>query len=111
MENVVRLQGTPLSARAESAIVGLEFSGPVAIFKQEFEEAINQSAVAGGASFLNKENRQIALGLAVHWGMRLLLAYASDCSGLKNDPTRKDLAWVANLMGPLLHSSSSSQSN
>ena len=97
MENVVRLQRQIVSARAESASVGLELGGPVAIFKQEFEEAINQSAVAGGASFLNKENRQIALGLAVNWGMRLLLAYASACSRLTNDPTRRDLAWVANL--------------
>ncbi len=111
LENVVRLQGQIVSARAESAIVGLELGGPVAIFKQEFEEAINQSAIAGGASYLNQEDRQVALGLAVNWGMRLLLAYASDCSRLTHDPTRRDLAWVANLMGPLLPSSRSSQSN
>ena len=102
LENVVRLQGQIVSARAESAIVGLELGSPVAIFKQEFEEAINQSAVAGGVSYLNKEDRQVALGLAVNWGMRLLLAYASDCSGLTNDPTRRDLAWVANLIDPEL---------
>lgn len=102
MEDVVRLQGQTVSARTESAIFGLELGGLVAIFKQKFDEAINQSAAAGGASFLNKEDRHVALDLAVNWGMRLLLAYASDCSGLTNDPTRKDLAWVASLIDPEL---------
>jgi hypothetical protein len=109
LDNVVHLQQRIVSARAESATVGLEIGSPAALFKQEFDEAINQAAVAGGVSYLNKEDRQVALGLAINWAMRLLLAYALECSPLTNDPNRRDFAWVANLMGSLVTVSSSSQ--
>ena len=68
-----------MSVRAESATVGLEIGSPALLFKQEFDEAINQASVAGGVSYLNKEDRQVALALAINWGMRLLLAYALEC--------------------------------
>jgi hypothetical protein len=109
LDNVVHLQQRTVSARAESAKVGLEIGSPAALFKQEFDEAINQAAVAGGVSYLNKEDRQVALGLAINWGMRLLLAYALECFRSTNRSDRRDLAWVANLVGPLLTTSGSSQ--
>ena len=109
LDNVVHLQQRIVSARAESATVGLEMGSPAALFKQEFDEAINQAAVAGGVSYLNKENRQVALGLAINWAMRLLLAYALECFRSMNRSDRRDLAWVANLVGPLITTSSSSQ--
>jgi hypothetical protein len=67
LDNVVHLQQRMVSARAESATVGLEIGSPAVLFKQEFDEAINQAAVAGGVSYLNKEDRQVALGLAINW--------------------------------------------
>jgi hypothetical protein len=89
-------------------MVGLEIGSPAVLFKQELGEAINQAALAGGVSYLNKEDRQIALGLAINWGMRLLLAYALECCRSITSSNRKDLAWIANLVGSLLTSSTSS---
>jgi hypothetical protein len=109
LENVIHLQQRLVSARAESAIVGLETGSPVVLFKQELNEAINQAAIVGGAGYLDREDRQVALGLAINWGMRLLLAYASGYTRPATDAGRKDLAWLAGLMGPLLAPSSRSQ--
>ena len=109
LDNLVHLQQQVVNVRAESAIVGLEMGSPAVLFKQEFDEAIKQAAVAGGVSYLTKESRQVALGLAINWGMRLLLAYALECSPSTSDSSRKDLAWVANLVRPLLTASSSSR--
>jgi hypothetical protein len=109
LDNVVHLQERLMSARAKSAMIGLEIGSPAVFFKQEFDEAISQASVAGGVSYLNKEDRQVALALAINWGMRLLLAYALECSRSINSSDRKDLAWVASLVGPLLTASSSSQ--
>src|ERR1035438_1230953 len=96
LDNVVHLQHRIVSARAESEMVGLEIGSPAVLFKQELGEAINQAALAGGVSYLNKEDRQIALGLAINWGMRLLLAYALECCRAITSSNRKDLAWIAN---------------
>jgi hypothetical protein len=109
LNNVVQLQQRIVNARAESATVGLEIGSPAAIFKQEFDEAIRQAAIAGGVSYLSKEDRQVALGLGINWGMRLLLAYASECSLSMDGSNRRDLAWVANLMGPLTTASNSAR--
>ncbi|MGA2741915.1 MAG: hypothetical protein ABSG65_31305 [Bryobacteraceae bacterium] len=98
LDNVVQLQQRVVSVRAESASVGLEIGSPALLFKQEFDEAINQAAVAGGVSYLNMDDRQVALALAINWGMRLLLAYAMECVRPVNGSDRRDLAWVANLV-------------
>lgn len=109
LDNVVHLQQQVVGARAESARVGLEIGSPVVLFKQLFDEAINQAFFAGGVSYLNKENREVALGLAINWGMRLLLAYALECCRSMSSSSRKDLTWVAALMEPLLTASDSTQ--
>jgi len=106
LDNVVHLQDQIVSARSESEMVGLEIGSPAVLFKQELGEAISQAALAGGVSYLNKEDRQIALGLAIHWGMRLLLAYALECCRSVTSSNRKDLGWIANLGGSLLKSPS-----
>jgi hypothetical protein len=107
LHTVVQLEQAP-AARAKWATVGLEIGSPATIFKLEFDEAINQAALLRDVSYLSKEDRQVALGLAINWGMRLLLAYASECSLAMNDSNRKDLAWVANLMRPLITASGNS---
>jgi hypothetical protein len=109
LDNVVDLQQRMVNARAESELVGLEFGSPAVRFKQEFDEAIYQAAITGGVSYLTKESRQVALGLAINWGMRFLLAYALECVRSTNGSTRQDLSWVANLVEPLLTASSRSQ--
>ena len=96
VDNVIHLQQRVVDTRTESIAVGLDIGSPAEIFKQEFDEAINQSGLAAAVSYLNREDRQIALGLAINWGMRLLLAYALECS--TTDSNRKDLAWLRNLM-------------
>lgn len=111
VDNVVHLQGQIGGVRAESATVGLEIGSPALLFKQEVDEAINQAGLIGGVSYLNKESRQVALGLAINWGMRLLLAYALECRPAMTGHNRRDLAWVAQLVGPLLTTASSSPQN
>jgi hypothetical protein len=108
LDNVVHLQQGMASGREGGASVGLEAVSPAVFFKQEFDEAINQAAVAGGVSYLSKEDRQVALGLAINWGMRLLLAYALECAPSMNRSDRMDLAWVADLVEPLVTASSRS---
>ena len=50
LDDVVHLQRDWSALRAESATVGLEIGSPAVLFKQEFDEAINQAAIAGGAA-------------------------------------------------------------
>lgn len=99
LENVVHLQQRMANARPELDTVGLEIGSPAVLFKQEFDEAIGQAAIAGGVSYLNIEDRQVALGLAINWGMRLLLAYAMESFPALTLSGRKDLAWIGELVG------------
>ena len=104
MNNVIDLQNRLVSSRNESYAVGLDIGTPAVVFKREFDEVIHQSGLAGSASYLGKEDREVALALAVNWGMRLLIAYALECSRSK-DSNRKDLAWVGSVVKPLLSAS------
>src|SRR5258708_29531115 len=52
VENVLYLQEQTVSVRAESATVGLEIGSPAELFKQEFDEAIRQAALACGGGYL-----------------------------------------------------------
>jgi len=104
MANVIDLQHRLVSISAESNAVGLDIGSPAMLFKREFDEAIHQSGVVGGASYLGKEDREVALGLATNWGMRLLIAYALECSR-STTSNRKDLAWVGSVVKPLLAAS------
>ncbi len=105
VNNVIDLQNRLVSTRGESDTVGLDIGTPAVLFKQEFDEAIRQSGLADLASYLEKEDREVALGLAINWGMRLLIAYALKCSR-SNGSDRKDLAWVASIVRPLLTTAS-----
>ena len=96
--NLLRLQMT--SAREESSRMGLELGSPAQLFKQELDEAIRHAGLSGKPSFLGKQDREIALGLAVNWGLRFLLAYALECDR-HPDPGRKDLTWIAGRLDPV----------
>lgn len=107
VDNVVHLQEQTVSTRTESATVGLEVGGPARLFKQQLDEAIIQAGLAGSPSYLDRENREIALGLAINWGIRFLLAYALECGRALADSNRQDLAWVGGLLAPLVAASPS----
>jgi hypothetical protein len=104
MNNVIDLRNRLAGTRNESYAVGLDIGSPALVFKREFDESIHQSGLVGSASYLGKEDREVALGLAINWGMRLLIAYALECSRSKGSD-RKDLAWVGSVVKPLLSAS------
>ena len=101
LENVIALRQQIEAARAESA-VGMDLGSAAALFKLEFDEAVNQTGLVAGASYLDKQDRHVALGLAVNWGMRFLLAYAAESSPLITRSGERDLAWIAGVVKPLL---------
>ena len=109
LDNVVRLRQRVISASEESALLGVEIGSPALLFKQQFDQAIEQTGLTGGVSYLTKENRDIALALGVNWGIRLLLAYALECTPAKARSNRKDLSWVGTLLRPLVTVSSQPQ--
>jgi hypothetical protein len=98
LDNLRGLRTNLAKAQTESVRVGLDIGTAASLFKGEFDEAIRQAGLIDGASFLSKEDRQVALGLAINWGMRLLLAYAADVSRPAEDSGRKDLSWLAELV-------------
>ena len=110
MNNVIDLDHRLASTRDESHAVGLEIGSPAVVFKREFDEAIHQSGLAGSASYLGKDDRDVALALAINWGMRFLIAYSLECSR-SNGSDRKDLAWVGSVVKPLLAASGGSESH
>ena len=74
---------------------GLSLGTPASRFQAELNAAVEQSGFLGGASLLSKEDRKVAVGLAVNWAMRLLLAYAADYPKPDETSGRQDFAWLA----------------
>jgi len=91
-----------LTADTKSTSLGLELGGPVHLFYNELKQSITKAGLAGVPTLLNPENKEIALGLAINWALRFLLAYAMECPAL-GPPSegRKDLAWIASLLADL----------
>jgi len=100
LDNVRNLQQRLASSQSEAVDVGLDIGSPATLFKAEFDEAIRQAGLIDGATFLSKEDRNVALGLAVNWGIRLLLAYAAETPARTQPSKRKDLSWLAERVGP-----------
>jgi len=72
------------------------------IFKSLFDEALINAGVTDRPTILVERNRKTALGLAINWGMRFLLAYALEL------PSRRGRArapegvwWIRSLIEPL----------
>ena len=80
---------------SDGAVLGLRIEAPATLFKLEYNEAIRQSGLLDGATFLSKEDRQVAIGLAVNWALRLLIAYALDFTCQPSSPLEKNLCWLA----------------
>jgi len=104
LDNVVQLHEQLDQARAESAVVGLEVGSPAELFKQQLVEAIDQAGLTYRNSYLDKQSRDVALGLATNWGMRFLLAYSLESTHSKRHSNRRDRTWIANHVESLLDS-------
>jgi hypothetical protein len=100
LDNVRDLRKQLANSRSDSVDVGLDIGTPATLFKGEFDEAIRQSGLIDGTSFLGKEDRQVAIGLAINWAIRLLLAYAVETPRPTTPSDRQDLAWLAERVGP-----------
>ena len=94
LHNVRDLRQRLAHSRSESVRIGLDLGTPATLFKAEFDEAIRQAGFVDDASFLGKEDRQIAIGLAINWGIRLLLAYALETPRPDEPSEKKDLTWL-----------------
>ncbi|MGC4053049.1 MAG: hypothetical protein QM757_27325 [Paludibaculum sp.] len=104
VDNVRELQRNLDAVFDQSVGVGLDFGTPVSLFKAELEEALHQTGLIQGVTFLSKEDQRVALGLSVNWAMRLLLAYALENRSPDSTaaPEKKDLAWLGRLVRPAL---------
>lgn len=80
--------------------VGLSMGTPAEIFKGLMDEALINAGVTDRPTILNDENRRAALGLAVNWGMRFLLAYALEAAPKRTHKRGEvhDLRWVRGLV-------------
>jgi hypothetical protein len=98
LDNLRDLQERLATYRPESVAIGLDLGTPATLFKGEFDEAIRQAGLVDDTSFLSKEDREVAIGLAINWGIRLLLAYALEKPRPDQPSKRRDLAWLAELL-------------
>lgn len=81
-------------AEAQPEMVGLALGTPASIFKDLMGEALVNAGVTDRPTILVEENRRLALGLSINWGLRFLLAYSLEASSAKGPPGARDLRWV-----------------
>jgi hypothetical protein len=93
IKNVLRLEG---QLRDVAGSVDWPVGTPASIFKEQLDEALINAGVTDRPTILDHHNRQLALGLAVNWGLRFLVAYALEITLPASDATAKvqDLSWV-----------------
>jgi hypothetical protein len=101
VENVDDVEKSVSEAPNHLGPLGLSIGTRAQVFKQLFAEALADAGVVGVPTVLNEENRRLALGLSVNWGMRLLLAYAVECHPHAKPGARHkmDLTWIASQLG------------
>jgi hypothetical protein len=85
---------------ALDADLGVSFGSPAERFKMLFDDAIDAAGLGSQVTVLDEKNRKLALGLAVNWGLRALLAYAAEARLRRapREPTTRDLAWIGTLV-------------
>lgn len=102
IENVLNL--CPQMSEARDTL-GIPLGTPASIFKNQLDEALINAGVTDRHTILDDENRQLALGFAVNWGFRFLIAYALEC-GARKLPERgaetRDLRWIREQLSALL---------
>lgn len=99
IENLRTVRRQQAEAKDAASSVGLKLDTPAGFFKQELDQAIQNAGLAGRPSYLEKADREIALGLAVNWALRFLPAYAAECRP-EPAPNRRDLSWIGGLVSP-----------
>jgi hypothetical protein len=85
---------------ADSERLALAVGTPASILKELFCEALINAGVTDRPTLLVEENRRVSLGLALNWGLRLLIAYALEMSPLARPRTSQvhDLRWLRSLL-------------
>jgi hypothetical protein len=80
--------------------LGMELGTPSERFKLLLDDAIDAAGLGRRATPLDEHNRRIALGLAVNWGMRSLLAYALAARAPRKSTrrARRDLVWLRSVV-------------
>ena len=92
----VRRRTASVAARPLALAIGT----PASVFKDLFGEALIQAGVTDRPTVLVEENRRASLGLAVNWGLRLLVAYALEIRPARSQARGpRDLRWVRSLVG------------
>jgi len=93
VKNVLRLES---QLREMAGSVTWPVGTPASIFKEQLDEALINAGVTDRATILDHQNRQLALGLAVNWGLRFLVAYALEMTlpALNTAAKAQDLGWV-----------------
>jgi hypothetical protein len=80
---------------AESERLALAIGTPASILKELFCEALINAGVTDRPTLLVEENRRVSLGLALNWGLRLLIAYALEMSPTRSRTSQvHDLRWL-----------------
>ncbi|MBL8680120.1 MAG: hypothetical protein JNK05_13175 [Myxococcales bacterium] len=82
IKNVQRLEG---QLREVDAAVAWPVGTPASLFKQHLDEALVNAGVTDRPTILDHHNRGLALGLAVNWGLRFLVAYALEARPSADD--------------------------
>jgi len=84
---------------AESERLALTVGTPASILKELFCEALINAGVTDRPTLLVEENRRVSLGLALNWGLRLLIAYALEMSPTRSRVSQvHDLRWLRSLL-------------
>ncbi len=84
---------------AKSERLALAVGTPASILKELFCEALINAGVTDRPTLLVEENRRVSLGLALNWGLRLLIAYALEMSPTRSrDSQVHDLRWLRSLL-------------
>ena len=80
--------------------LGVSLGSPAERFKTLLDDAIDTAGLGAQVTVLDERNRRVALGLAVNWGMRTLLAYAAETRvrRARGPRTRRDLGWIGALV-------------
>jgi hypothetical protein len=76
--------------------LGVALGTPAQRFKMLLDDAIDAAGLGSQVTILDEGNRRLALGLSVNWGIRTLLAYATEAKIAKSraSPPTRDLSWV-----------------
>lgn len=91
LRNVVEQRGLVLDGD-----LGVALGSPAERFKMLLDDAIDAAGLGVKETVLDEKNRKLALGLAVNWGVRTLLAYAAESRvhGARGPRSRHDLGWI-----------------